>query len=102
MPDSGFQKKLKLLKLRFLQGMLKEKINIYDESPANVDYILKHNPQIEKDIVEVCPNSIQVIDKSITKIMKDEIRNKYNIPIEKKVFVYGGNLGKPQDMPFRY
>ena len=31
---------------------------------------------------------------------KKAIRQKYGIPLEKKVFVYGGNLGKPQGIPF--
>ena len=28
------------------------------------------------------------------------IRNKYSLPLDKKIFVYGGNLGKPQGIPF--
>ena len=34
-------------------------------SQANVDYVIKHNPEIDTQIVEVCPNSIEVIDKSV-------------------------------------
>lgn len=69
-------------------------------SEANVRYVLKHNPEVEKDRVEVCPNSIDVIDKSVDFDTRMEIRKKYGIPIGKKVFVYGGNLGKPQGIPF--
>ena len=29
-----------------------------------------------------------------------QIRGKYGIPLDKTVFVYGGNLGKPQGIPF--
>ena len=32
--------------------------------------------------------------------LRRKIREKYNIPVNKKVFVYGGNLGKPQGIPF--
>lgn len=69
-------------------------------SQANVDYIIKHNPEINSRRVEVCPNSIEVIDKSIDEGMRYAIRTKYGIPLDKKVFVYGGNLGKPQGIPF--
>ena len=69
-------------------------------SPANVDYVLKHNPEINAKKVEVCPNSIEVIDKSVGEETRLKIRKKYKLPIDKKIFVYGGNLGKPQGIPF--
>jgi glycosyltransferase involved in cell wall biosynthesis len=69
-------------------------------SEANVRYVLKHNPEISPEKVEVCPNSIEVIDKSVEESTRKEIRAKYGIPLDKRVFVYGGNLGKPQGVPF--
>lgn len=69
-------------------------------SQANVDYVIKHNPEVDPKIVEACPNSIDVIDKSVDKNTREQIREKYRIPLDKKVFVYGGNLGKPQGIPF--
>ena len=69
-------------------------------SQANVDYVLKHNPEVDPGKIEVCPNSIEVIDKSVDKKTRIKIRQKYGIPLDKKVFVYGGNLGKPQGIPF--
>ena len=69
-------------------------------SQANVDYVIKHNPEVDPSLVEVCPNSIEVIDKSADDETRKKIREKYNIPLGKKVFVYGGNLGKPQGIPF--
>lgn len=69
-------------------------------SQANVDYIIKHNPEVEASKVEVCPNSIDIIDKSVNDETRNEIRTKYEIPHNKKIFVYGGNLGKPQGIPF--
>ena len=69
-------------------------------SQANVDYVLKHNLEIDPVRVEICPNSIEVIDKSVDEETRVAIRTKYGIPLDKKVFVYGGNLGKPQGIPF--
>lgn len=69
-------------------------------SQANVDYVLAHNPEVSKDIVEICPNCIEVIDKSIDAETRRSIRKKYDISVDKKVFVYGGNLGKPQGIDF--
>lgn len=69
-------------------------------SQANVDYVIKHNPEVDPKIVEICPNSIEVQDKTITVGERAALREKYGIPQDKKVFVYGGNLGKPQGIPF--
>lgn len=69
-------------------------------SQANVDYIIAHNKYVPADKVEVCPNCIDIQDVSLTNAEKVEIREKYGIPQDKKVFVYGGNLGKPQGIPF--
>ncbi len=69
-------------------------------SPANVDFVLKHNLEVDANKVEVCPNSIEPCDMSISQEERISIRKKYDIPIDKKVFVYGGNLGKPQGIPF--
>lgn len=69
-------------------------------SQANVDFVLQNNPQISPKAVEVCPNSIepQKIDKDVRKTA--EIKDKYKIPDDKTVFIYGGNLGKPQGIDF--
>ena len=69
-------------------------------SPANVDFVLKHNPEIPSEKVEVCPNCIEPRDMSVTAEERSSMRKKYGIPEDKVVFVYGGNLGKPQGIPF--
>lgn len=69
-------------------------------SPANVDYVLKHNSFVKKEKIEVCPNCVKLLDDIHTMEEKKEIRKKYRIPIDKKVFIYGGNLGKPQGIDF--
>ncbi len=69
-------------------------------SQANVDYVVRHNPDVSKSIVEVCPNSVEPVDMSATDEQRKELREKYGLPLDKKVFVYGGNLGKPQGIDF--
>lgn len=69
-------------------------------SPANVRFILEHNPQIPVQKVEVCPNSIEPRELSLDAEGRSAMRRKYGIPENKKVFVYGGNLGRPQGIPF--
>lgn len=65
-------------------------------SPANVEYVLRHNPEVKQEKVGLCPNCIEPRDMSVTAEERMAIREKYKIPQDKKVFVYGGNLGKPQ------
>ena len=69
-------------------------------SPANVQYVLNHNPEIDKSRVEVNPNSLALVDNTISEETKNSILRKYNLPTEKPLFIYGGNLGKPQGIPF--
>ena len=69
-------------------------------SPANVEFILKHNPEINKNKVEVNPNTIEPIVFNYSEEDKNTIRKKYLVPRDKKVLVYGGNLGKPQGLDF--
>ncbi|KAA0548468.1 glycosyltransferase family 4 protein [Bacillus sp. BGMRC 2118] len=69
-------------------------------SEANVEFVLKHNPLLSVNKVEVCPNSIEPVSivKNEQKIA--DTRQKYNIPINSTVYIYGGNLGKPQGINF--
>lgn len=104
--DIGILSKKGLKSIIYNYFRKKEK-NLYDisdyigcMSKANIKYLLKHNDDLDPNKVEICPNSIQIIDKSINKEMKEKIRKKYEIPIDKKVFIYGGNLGKPQGIDF--
>lgn len=68
-------------------------------SPANVEYVLKHNPEVNPGIVEIAPNSYDV-PKKVRPINTTEIRTRYGLPIDKPIFIYGGNMGKPQGIPF--
>lgn len=67
-------------------------------SPANVEFVLKHNPEISSDKVEIAPNSIELIETN--KSADKSVLVKYGIPTDKPIFIYGGNLGVPQGIPF--
>lgn len=69
-------------------------------SEANVKYVLDHNPEVNPNKIEVCPNSVEVVDQSVDAKTRKALRDKYSIPQDKTVFIYGGNLGKPQGIPF--
>ncbi len=69
-------------------------------SQANVEFVLKHNSDINVLKVEVNPNSIEPRFIDYLQEEKDEIKRKYNLPIDKKIVIYGGNLGKPQGLSF--
>lgn len=95
----------------FYKMFRKKEIELYKNSdyigcmsPANVKYILEHNDFIKPNCVEVAPNSIEVItDTRSTEEKVEErnyIRGKYNLPLDKPIFIYGGNLGKPQGISF--
>ena len=69
-------------------------------SQANVDYLLKHNEKLNPEKVHICPNAIEVSPYEKDMKKRKEIREKWGIPEDKTVFIYGGNLGRPQDIPF--
>ena len=89
---------------RFFQSKEKKLYCLADKigcmSQANVEYLLKHNPEISKEKIEICPNSVEPVDMTVTAERRSELRNKYNVPRDKKTFIYGGNLGRPQGIPF--
>ena len=73
-------------------------------SPANVEFLLKHNPEVEALRVEVAPNSIELreikYEDGQAKAERYYIRKKYDLPTDKPIFIYGGNLGKPQGIDY--
>ena len=99
--DLGMMKREGILH-RFFRRKEKQLYRVSDfigcMSPANVNYVLKHNPEISPDRVEVCPNSIEPVKEAAGK--NDMLRSQYNIPAEATLYIYGGNLGKPQGLDF--
>lgn len=84
---------------------LKEK-NLYDlsdtigcMSKANVEFVEREYPGEYTQKLELFPNT-RKIDEICNEINITDIRKKYNIPLNKLVFVFGGNLGKPQGIDY--
>ena len=91
-------------------------------SPANVEFIRKHNPFYPAERVEVAPNSIEISrptpnpsrewrgevgarskaeeEEAKRKVDRIYIRERYQLPKDRPIFIYGGNLGKPQGIDF--
>jgi len=69
-------------------------------SPANVDFLIENNPTLERSKIEVNPNTISPLHISYSQTEKDTIKTKYGLPLNKTIFVYGGNLGVPQGVDF--
>lgn len=69
-------------------------------SDANKEYVIKHNPYLNPIKIEVNPNSIEPLKFSLSSEVKNNIRINYDLPVDKTIFVYGGNLGKPQGLDF--
>ncbi|MCQ2429229.1 MAG: glycosyltransferase family 4 protein [Clostridia bacterium] len=104
--DLGMMKKTgpKSILYRYFRRKEKQLYAVSDRigcmSQANFDYIIEHNPQVDPSVVEICPNAVKVQPVLLNDREKLDMRSKYGIPADKKVFVYGGNLGKPQGIPF--
>lgn len=112
--DLGMMSKhgLKSLMYRYFRNKEKKLYAMSDYigcmSPANVQYLLKHNSYLSPERVEVAPNSVELmksdLDSSQEKakqiVEREYIRSKYGLPKDKPIFIYGGNLGKPQGVDY--
>jgi glycosyltransferase involved in cell wall biosynthesis len=101
--DLGMMKRDGILH-RFFQRKEKQLYKVSDYigcmSPANVQYLLQHNPKIYSKNVEVNPNSIELAEDSKAEPDKMQLRRELDLPENKTIFIYGGNLGKPQGLDF--
>lgn len=68
-------------------------------SEGNRRFVLEHNPEIPADKVEVNPNTIRPADRTQS-VGRSHIRKKLGIPEHALLFLYGGNLGKPQGIDY--
>jgi len=67
-------------------------------SAKNVAYLLSENRYLDPDKIEVCPNTItpqplEVYDKSF-------LRKELGLPLGATIYLFGGNLGRPEAIPF--
>ena len=70
-------------------------------SPANCEYVLKHNPGVDPNEVEVCPNAVMpVAIPTLSDAERNTLLSKLNIPADKTLYIYGGYLGKPQGLDY--
>ena len=101
--DMGFLKQNGLLH-KFFRLKEKKLYNLSDSigcmSKANLDYIKKHNPLLNFNKLEINPNTITPKFINYSNSQKESIKLKYSVPLNKKIFIYGGNLGKPQGLDF--
>ncbi len=63
-------------------------------SLANVRYVIEHNPGVDPAKVEVCPNALEI--QPPLSVDAAALKEKFGIPKDRPVFLFGGNLGKPQ------
>lgn len=68
-------------------------------SPANVEYLLSHNPEITADQAELCPNGVIPCAIGDRSAARKALHEKLDLPEDVVVYLFGGNLGKPQGIP---
>ena len=76
-------------------------------SPANVRYVLEHNPEVKAEKVEIAPNSYDVASPHPSPEGKGALHSSFQggvggrlLPTDVPIFIYGGNMGRPQGIPF--
>lgn len=70
-------------------------------SHANVEYLKAHNGYYQRWRMEEAPNSIELREESCKPVeCRDSVRERYGLPTNIPIFIYGGNLGKPQGIDY--
>ncbi|WP_413486621.1 glycosyltransferase family 4 protein [Carnobacterium maltaromaticum] len=67
-------------------------------SNANINFVNEQEEYEFSNKLELFPNTMR-IDNQLD-INRQAIRNKYELPMNQKIFIFGGNLGKPQAIDF--
>jgi glycosyltransferase involved in cell wall biosynthesis len=95
--DLGIMKRNGIL-FRYFVAKEKKLYEISDHigcmSQENMKYLLSNNPWLDPDKVELFPNTKKLSDDIISKDF--QMRELYNISKEACVFLFGGNMGRPQ------
>lgn len=69
-------------------------------SPGNLRYLLEHETDIPREKIGLCPNAIKIHDEMLSSEETATLRRKYGLPTDRKILLYGGNVGKPQGVDF--
>lgn len=70
-------------------------------SNANIEYLKAHNDNLDGKIIELFPNAVIVKSPHPPQKTKNrDVLDKLGVSADKTVFIYGGNLGKPQGLDF--
>ena len=70
-------------------------------SNANIEYLKAHNDNLDGKIIELFPNAVIVKSPHPPQKTKNrDVLDKLGVAADKLVFIYGGNLGKPQGLEF--
>ena len=70
-------------------------------SLANVEYVQAHNELADDQVIEVNPNCIYPAESGWIEGQEQmKLRQTYGIPTDKTILLYGGNLGRPQDVGY--
>jgi glycosyltransferase involved in cell wall biosynthesis len=69
-------------------------------SPANIKFLTENEPKLDKGKIEVNPNSVVPYGVKLSEENIINVRQKYGLPTDKVIFLYGGNLGIPQGIDF--
>lgn len=83
------KKEKKLYKLSDFIGCMSKK---------NMKYLLENNKEINEEKVEIFPNTINISNLEDNTSL--EYRKKYGVKDDCILYVFGGNLGKPQGLSF--
>ena len=83
------KKEKKLYKLSDFIGCMSKK---------NIEYLLKNNKEINAEKVELFPNTINI--SNLEENIPLGYRKKYGVKDDCILYVFGGNLGKPQGLSF--
>lgn len=97
---------LGIIKNRFLFNYFRKKEKkLYEYSDligcmsqGNIEYLIKYNSEIPKEKVHILRNWGKIKEK--INIEKKELRGKYNYSNEDFILIFGGNMGKPQELDF--
>lgn len=69
-------------------------------SPANIEFVLSHNPTVNPNKMGICPNCVELKSRVKGDKERHPLLEELNIPTDKVLFIYGGNLGRPQGIDF--